>query len=351
MTHERPKGRGRLAGSIGSLGSLAVAAAVLGGFLTAMGSPAAGQGGGTTTTTGAPGPTQQANCAATTSGTVLDRTGWAASTNAPSGSADAPANALDGDMTTRFSTDEDQSAGLYFEVNLGSAQAFDELEMQTPNSGNDYARGYDIEVYNGTSWDLVASCTGNSTPEIVSFPDQDAQYVAVVLTAANPSWWWSIDEFDLYMTPASTTTTTAATTTTTSASTTTTTPAAPTAKPPGHPGHKVVCRRLRVHRHRVWVCFIVRPPQHHRGPGPTTTTSTSPTTTSTSTTTTSTTTTSTTTTTVASTTTTVPAGHHRKPVCRHVRQHHRWVWVCVVPGLPHHPIPAAPTTTSQLAAS
>jgi hypothetical protein len=35
-----------------------------------------------------------------------------ASTNAPSSSADAPAKALDGDLTTRFSTNEHQAPGL-----------------------------------------------------------------------------------------------------------------------------------------------------------------------------------------------------------------------------------------------
>ena len=84
-----------------------------------------------------------------------------ASTNAPSDRADVPANALDGSWSTRFSTDKFQTAGLYFEVNLGSPQAFNELEMDVPNSRHDYARDYDVEVSaNGTSWTTVASCRG-----------------------------------------------------------------------------------------------------------------------------------------------------------------------------------------------
>jgi hypothetical protein len=89
---------------------------------------------------------------------------------------------------------------LYFEVNLGSTQTFDELEMDVPNSPTDYARGYDVEVFsNGTSWTTVATCTGTGSPEIVSFPAQTAQYVGVLLTSGNPSnYWWSIDEFNLF---------------------------------------------------------------------------------------------------------------------------------------------------------
>ena len=78
------------------------------------------------------------------SGTLLDRTGWSATTDAPSSSADAPDNALDGNFNTRFSTNEDQAPGLAIRVDLGSARAFDELAMRAPNSPNDYARGYDV---------------------------------------------------------------------------------------------------------------------------------------------------------------------------------------------------------------
>jgi len=123
-----------------------------------------------------------------------------ANTNAPSGSADLPANALDGVLATRFSTGEAQAAGLYFKVNLGSAQNFDELQMDVPNSTTDYARGYSVEVStDGLAWAPVATCTGTGSPEIVSFPAHTAQYVEVVLTSAVPtSYWWSIDEFSLY---------------------------------------------------------------------------------------------------------------------------------------------------------
>ncbi len=149
----------------------------------------------TTTTTVAPG----ANCAATISGTALARTGWVASSNAPSSSSNAPANALDGNLTTRFSTNEHQRSGLNFEVNMGSKQPFDELVMEVPNSATDYARDFVVEVSNdGVTWNAVALCSGTGTPQVVSFPSQTAQYVRVVLTAGGTTYWWSIDEFYLY---------------------------------------------------------------------------------------------------------------------------------------------------------
>jgi hypothetical protein len=200
--------------------------AMVGGFLALTISPASAA---TTTTTTAPTTTTTAvpgsNCSASVSGTFLDRTGWSATTDAPSSSADAPDNALDGNFNTRFSTNEDQASGLAIRVDLGAARAFDELAMRAPNSPNDYARGYDVTVStNNSTWTIVAACTGTANPEIVSFPTQTAQWVRVVLTAASTTNWWSIDEFDLYSSaPAPTTTTTTTTTSTTTTVPTTTT--------------------------------------------------------------------------------------------------------------------------------
>jgi hypothetical protein len=177
----------------------------------------------TTTTTAVPG----SNCSALESGFTLDRAGWEATSNAPSSSADAPSNALDGNYSSRFSTDKDQVAGLYFDVSLGKPSNFNELKMSMPGSPNDYARGFDAYVSNdGSTWSKVASCTGSSTPQVVSFSPQTAQYVKVVLTASADVW-WSVDEFNLSnptTQPTTTTTDQPTTTTTTPATTTTTSP-------------------------------------------------------------------------------------------------------------------------------
>jgi hypothetical protein len=157
------------------------------------------------------------SCSASTSGqTQLSQGGWTASTNAPSGTNDAPANGIDGNLSTRYSSDEYQASGIYYEVNLGSAKTFDELEMAVPNSSGDYARGYTVAVSpNGTSWTTLATCTGTATPEIVSFPAQTAQYVKVTLNTASTTSWWSIDELDLFAAGGGGTTTTTTSTTST----------------------------------------------------------------------------------------------------------------------------------------
>ena len=133
------------------------------------------------------------------SGAALSRTGWVASTNSASTGSDVPANALDGNLATRFSTDQLQAPGLRFEVRHGlPVQTFNELVMESPNSATDYARDFSVQVSNdGVTWSHVANCTGTGPYEVVSFPAQTAQYVRVVLTSST-SFWWSIDEFYLY---------------------------------------------------------------------------------------------------------------------------------------------------------
>jgi len=214
MTYKRQRRHSRHAG----LGTAIVATlAIVGGFLvsTISSAPAATTttATATTTTTAAPATTTTAvpgsNCAAPASGTALGRTGWVASTNAPYSSADAPANALDGNFTTRFSTNEFQAAGIHLQVDLGRAESFYGLKMSVPNSPADYARGFLVDVStNGTTWATVARCTGTTTPETVSFGPQTATYLKVILTSA-ANQWWSVDELNLYgQAPAPTTTTT-----------------------------------------------------------------------------------------------------------------------------------------------
>jgi hypothetical protein len=223
MTYQR---RGRHTGQVSAGSALAAALALGAGFLTVGGGAASA----TTTSTSASStsttspsttsttlpPVSGSDCTAAVSGTVLGRSHWVASTNAPSSSSNSPGNALDGNLATRFSTNKDQVPGLYFQVDLGSAQSFDEIALSVPNSVTDYARGYQVQVSNdGTNWVTVANCSGTSASEIVSFPTQTARYVKVVLTASSSSYWWSIDELNLYASPPPSPTTTTATATAT----------------------------------------------------------------------------------------------------------------------------------------
>src|SRR5262249_35443786 len=127
------------------------------------------------------------------------RTGWVASTSTSPGTGDAPANAIDGNSSTRVSTDAAQASAMYFQVNMGCSQAFNQIVMDSGGSTGDYARGFNVEVStNGTTFTSVATGTGTSSPETVTFADQTAQYIRVVLTTGVTTNWWSIAEFNAF---------------------------------------------------------------------------------------------------------------------------------------------------------
>lgn len=152
---------------------------------------------------------------------ALSRTAWTAtdSTN------NSPAsNAIDGDPKivvgtkstytsaneTTWTTDGSQKSGYWFQVNMGSAQAFDEVTMtddQYPaevknNSGNAYE--YSIEVSNTSSfasgtYTTVLSDIANAggLPIDATFAPVTDQYIRVVLDTGNGNW-WNIDELNVY---------------------------------------------------------------------------------------------------------------------------------------------------------
>src|SRR5690606_10281239 len=88
---------------------------------------------------------------------TLDRTGWTASASSTA-AGDSIGGALDGSLTTRWSTGASQTNGQYYSVDMGRTQTFNRLLLETGSFASDYPRGYQIQVSNdGTSWSTVAS--------------------------------------------------------------------------------------------------------------------------------------------------------------------------------------------------
>jgi hypothetical protein len=129
----------------------------------------------------------------------LPRTGWIASAS-NTGGADVPANALDGNAGSRWSTGVVMAAGHWFQVDMGAAQSVSQIVMDSANG--DYARGFSVYVTNdpanlGTA---AATSTGTATPVSVSFAAKTGRYIRVVLAAppAGTGAWWSIQEFNAF---------------------------------------------------------------------------------------------------------------------------------------------------------
>jgi glucosylceramidase len=125
----------------------------------------------------------------------LDRTGWSASASV-SHDGEPASNALDGVFDTRWSSGQAQSAGMSFQVDMGKAQSFSSIALDCGASNGDYPRGYQVFVSNdGSTWGSpIATGQGSNGYTVITFTQQSARYVKVVLTASTGSW-WSIDEF------------------------------------------------------------------------------------------------------------------------------------------------------------
>lgn len=127
----------------------------------------------------------------------LTTSGWTATASVTQAGS-SPANAIDGNAASRWTTGTAQASGQYFQVDFGQSQTFNRLLLDAGASTGDYPRGYQIQVSaNGSSWTTVASGAGSGPAVLALFGVQVARYVRIMLTAASASW-WSIHELSLY---------------------------------------------------------------------------------------------------------------------------------------------------------
>ncbi len=130
----------------------------------------------------------------------LSRTGWVATA---SNAGDLPSNAIDGNMNTRWTTGAGQAVGQGFELDMGAAQKFTRITLDA-NGSADYPAGYQVFASNdGASWGTaIASGAGTSSRTAISFAEQNARFLKIVLTA-DGSHWWSIHEINVFGTSGS----------------------------------------------------------------------------------------------------------------------------------------------------
>jgi beta-glucosidase len=108
-------------------------------------------------------------------------------------------NAIDGSEATRWTTGTPMTNGMWFELNMQSAQTFNQIAMDSNGSANDYSRGYSVYVSSdGVNWgNPIATGTGTQSLITVTFPTQTAQYIQIVQTGT-ASFWWSLAEINVY---------------------------------------------------------------------------------------------------------------------------------------------------------
>jgi hypothetical protein len=134
-----------------------------------------------------------------TSDQPLSRTGWTA-TVGPNTSGEAPANTLDGVLSTRWSTGTAQAnnGNQWLRIDMQSTKTFNKVVLDANGSG-DYPRGYTLSVSNdGTNFTNVTSGVGTAPVTTITFGTQNARYLKVLQTGTVTPNWWSVHELNVY---------------------------------------------------------------------------------------------------------------------------------------------------------
>jgi len=128
----------------------------------------------------------------------LNRIEWVASSST-SGS-DSPGNAIDGNLSTRWSTGAFQVNGQWFQVDMGAVNTFYKIVLNAANSPSDYPRGYQVNVSNdGINWGSpVTNEVGTSAITTITFPTQAARYIRITQTLSAAGSYWSIHEIYVF---------------------------------------------------------------------------------------------------------------------------------------------------------
>lgn len=105
---------------------------------------------------------------------------------------------IDQDGSTVWQSKEAQAPGQWVQVDLGKAQTFREVALDSGGNAGDYARGYEVAVSkDGVSWLTVASGASTGQLTTVEVRPTSARYVRVTSTGSAANW-WSLADLRIY---------------------------------------------------------------------------------------------------------------------------------------------------------
>jgi hypothetical protein len=120
----------------------------------------------------------------------------ASSSNAP----DPPANAIDGNINSRWSTGANQVAGQWFQVDIGSTSILSAIVLDCGASTGDFPRSYQVSLSkDGVNWGNPVATGSGAIVTAVSFAARAARYIRITQTGSASANWWSIAEFNAYL--------------------------------------------------------------------------------------------------------------------------------------------------------
>ncbi len=131
-------------------------------------------------------------------GTPLDSSDFTASASVFNAPYDPPANAIDGDLGTRWATGQGQTSGQTFELDLSQPYTLTGLELDAGTGSGDYPRRFELYLStDGQNWGAPVATGTGATITRIPVASQEARYVRIVQTGSAGNW-WSIVEATVY---------------------------------------------------------------------------------------------------------------------------------------------------------
>jgi hypothetical protein len=120
--------------------------------------------------------------------------------------------AADGKLSTRWSTDQPQLPGAYFQIDFGQMEKVCRIRLLTGSSANDFPRGYSLRYSeDGRTWTSLDSnlspvsinWTGETLLKAgqdldVTFPSTPMRFVQIINTGKDEVYYWSIHEVEIF---------------------------------------------------------------------------------------------------------------------------------------------------------
>jgi glucosylceramidase len=105
---------------------------------------------------------------------------------------------IDQDGSTVWQSKEAQAPGQWVQVDLGEAQTFRQVALDSGGNIGDYAHGYEVAVSNdGVGWRTVATGTAGGQLSTIKLRPTHARYVRITSTGTAGNW-WSLADLRLY---------------------------------------------------------------------------------------------------------------------------------------------------------
>jgi mono/diheme cytochrome c family protein len=108
-------------------------------------------------------------------------------------------NAIDGNPASRYDTHAPQTPGMWVQIELPEETEISGVDLDAGASGEDYPRGYKVQVATNESVWGAPEASGHSQAGRlqIMFPPVTGRFIRIIQTGSDPTHFWSIHELQV----------------------------------------------------------------------------------------------------------------------------------------------------------